>query len=115
MKLTTLCALGAVLLAGNTFAAESFLGTHAPKFWHGGEFPGATGRVEVVQDELRLHYDFSGGGHYVAARFLLPERPKAKRIAFEANLPDSTEITLRIVDATEGEADRLRGQPARLD
>ena len=100
MKLSALSALAAVLLAGNTFAAESFLGTHAPKFWHGGEFPGATGRVEVVQDELRLHYDFSGGGHYVAARFLLPELPKAKRIAFEANLPDSTEVTLRIVDST---------------
>ena len=100
MKLSALSALAAVLLAGNTFAAESFLGTHAPKFWHGGEFPGATGRVEVVQDELRLHYDFSGGGHYVAARFGLPERPKAKRIAFEANLPDSTEVTLRIVDST---------------
>ena len=100
MKLSALCALAAVLLAGHAVAAESFLGTHAPTFWHGGEFPGATGRVEVVQDELRLHYDFSGGGHYVAARFGLPERPKAKRIAFEANLPDSTEITLRIVDAT---------------
>ena len=82
MKLTTLCALAAVLLAGNTFAAESFLGTHAPMFWHGGEFPGAKGRAEVVQDELRLHYDFSG---------------------------------VLVAGAPEGEADRLRGQPARLD
>lgn len=80
-------------------AAGSFLDSHAPAFWNGGEFPGAKGSAEVVLDELRLHYDFSGGGRYVSARFVLTDRPNAKKISFECNMPYSTEMTLRIIDS----------------
>ena len=98
---TVLAAMAlAASAAVSAHAAESFLQAHAPVFSSGGEFPGAKGGAEVVDDELRLHYDFNGGGRYVSARFALTERPKAKTVSFEANMPDSTEVTVRVVDAT---------------
>lgn len=77
-----------------------FFETHPPSFYNGAEFPGATGRLERVAGELRLHYDFGGGGHYVAASCALPERPMAREIAFEGEWPETTSLTLRIVDST---------------
>ena len=92
--------LAAGLLASGIVVGGAFVDTHPPTFWHGAEFPGATGRLEVAAHELRLHYDFTKGGHYVAANFPTPERPVAKKIAFEADVPESTEVTVRVTDAT---------------
>ena len=104
MKISVKSILAAMALATSVafsaHAAESFLQTHSPAFSSGGEFPGAKGRAEIVENELLLHYDFKGGGRYVLARFSLTERPEAKTVSFEANMPDSTEVTVRVVDAT---------------
>lgn len=81
-------------------SAGDFLSTHKPDFWHGGEFPGAAGRATVTNGVLALHYDFTKGGHYVSARFGLPERPVTRGVSLAANFSDETELTLRLVDAT---------------
>lgn len=77
-----------------------FFETHPSVFYPGSEFPGATGRLARVSGELHLHYDFGGGGHYVAARHELPERPTAREIVFEGEWPETTTLTLRVSDAT---------------
>lgn len=77
-----------------------FFETHSPVFYDGAEFPGATGKAERDAGELHLHYDFGGGGHYVAARFALPGRPVARELAFEGEWTETTALTLRIVDST---------------
>ncbi|MGN0846044.1 MAG: beta-galactosidase [Kiritimatiellia bacterium] len=80
--------------------AGDFLATHKPTFWHGAEFPGATGSVACADGTLTLAYDFSKGGHYVSAQFALPERPVTRTISLETDFADDTELTLRIIDAT---------------
>ena len=92
--------LAAGLLASGIVAGGAFVDTHPPTFWHGAEFPGATGRLEVAAHELRLHYDFTKGGHYVAANFPTPERQTVKKIVFEADVPGSTEVTVRVTSTS---------------
>ena len=100
------------LFAALSLPAADFLATHRPSFWHGAEFPGATGTLSVAEGVLTLKYDFSKGGHYVAAHFPLPERPVARTLSLEASFDTSTELTLRVTDAT-GQAfqQRLSGAP----
>ena len=109
----SLTALG--ILLGACFmsaSAADFISTHRPDFWHGGEFPGATGAVSVAEGVLALKYDFSKGGHYVSARFPLPERPEARTLVLEADFDTSTELTLRVTDATDQTFQiRLSGAP----
>ena len=82
-------------------AAETpFLAGHRASFYPGAEFPGASGSLLVTNGELRLTFDFSKGGHYVAANFGLPERPTARGVSFEASCPDGAFVTLRVTDAT---------------
>ena len=82
-------------------AAETpFLAGHRASFYPGAEFPGASGSLLVTNGELRLTFDFSKGGHYVAANFALPERPTARGVSFEASCPDGAFVTLRVTDAT---------------
>ena len=105
-----------IFLLSAVLHAADFIETHEPKFWHGGEFPGATGRVSRADGVLVLNYDFSRGGHYVSAQFDLPERPVTRTITLEADFPDDTELTLRIADATgQTFQKRLPGAPGGWD
>ena len=101
--------LGACFMSAS---AADVLSTHRPTFWHGAEFPGATGSLAVAEGVLTLKYDFSKGGHYVAAHFPLPESPVVRTLSLEASFDTTTELTLRVTDAT-GQAfqQRLSGAP----
>ena len=90
----------ACLMASGLVFAVTFLEGHRASFYPGSEFPGATGSLQVAEGELRLSFDFSKGGHYVAANFPLPERPTVRGVSFEADCPDGAFVTLRFTDAT---------------
>jgi len=68
-------------------------------FSKGGEFPGATGRLEVAAEGvLRLHYDFTGGGAYVACyRRLDPPQP-VRRWRLRLRKPAEASVTIRMTD-----------------
>ena len=107
------CLLGACFMSAS---AADFFATHRPEFWHGGEFPGATGSLAVADGVLTLKYDFTKGGHYVSARFPLPERPEARTLVLEAAFDVTTELTLRMTDATgQTFQRRLSGAPETWD
>jgi len=86
----------AVLWAAN--AGDYF--SVRPKFHNGGEFPGATGWATCTNGEVALAFDFAGGGHYVSATFDVPDRPTANAVRFEANIPPTTHLTMRLTDGT---------------
>ena len=90
----------ACVLLGLTAQAVDFIDGHPPSFYPGSEFPGATGALSVTKGEIKLDYDFSKGGHYVAARFELPEKPVAREVSLEADCGPGAHITLRFVDGT---------------
>ncbi len=72
-------------------------------FDNGKEFPGATGHLELKQDDeptLVLHGDFSKGGMYVQAAKRLPDNP-IDTVSFEVNVPRGVEkLTTRLIDGT---------------
>ena len=98
-------ALGAMslILCGATFASQQtgFFLTHRPEFYPGSEFPGASGALRVEKGYLLLDFDFSKGGHYVAARVRdIPARPVVREVEYEADCPAGASVTLRFTDAT---------------
>ncbi len=73
----------------------------------GWEFPGADGKVSLAQDPekgpcLRLDYDFTGGGNYVAAMRSL-SIPSATAISFNIRQEGANGGFIRLADATEQE------------
>lgn len=79
--------------------AVSFLAHYTPTFSNGSQFPGATGSLAVAGDEIRIDYDFSGGGHYVAAEFDGMEPVRENAIRFRAEMPDDVTMNLRFTDS----------------
>jgi len=67
-------------------------------FTNGPEFPGAAGSVEPGEP-LRLRFDFSGGGTYVAAGKRLAEPREIGRLSFRAR-GDPANVNVRLLDAT---------------
>ena len=95
------------VLAGNDWIERQEL-----SFWHGGEFPGATGSVAYANGELSLRYDFSKGGHYVAANLRFANPVEAESLRMELNYEDTTTVTLRLMDSTGQTFQRgFRGSP----
>ena len=90
----------AVIVGTLLLRAQDFFAVHSPRFNNGGEFPGATGSVVCTNGEAHLAFDFAKGGHYVAAHFAVPENPLAAAIRFEADIPGTTHLALRITDGT---------------
>lgn len=88
----TFCSVVALL------AVVPFWTAHEVSFSNGAQFPGAKGAIDVAGDELRLDYDFSGGGHYVAAECALGERPSGG-VSFRADVPDDVWLSVRFVDS----------------
>ena len=79
--------VGRILVATVALAAAGaradFPDGCSPTLDLGLKFPGATGTVQTVNGELRIGYDFSGGGHYVAARFdRIPVPPVVRELSF---------------------------------
>lgn len=68
-------------------------------FSNGAEFPGATGQLQVTAEGvLRLHYDFTGGGAYVACyRRLDPPQP-VRRWRLRLRKPAEASVTVRMTD-----------------
>ena len=93
-------ALAALPASAGKPVAPGFLKSRAVTFYPGSEFPGANGTLRVDKDVILLDYDFSKGGHYVAANVELPERPTVREVVFEADCPEGVHTTLRFTDAT---------------
>src|SRR5262249_44870544 len=111
----TLLAIGAVaalsLTSSSAHAKETMLadfedsGAPAPwAFSNGPEFPGATGSLTLGSGHTgsgaHLAYDFTGGGHYVAATLTLATPIDAGAIGFWVKAPAGIHATLRVVDST---------------
>lgn len=95
------CALVAAFAAAAACARADFPNGCLPALDLGPKFPGATGSVQTVNGELRIAYDFSGGGHYVAARFgSIPDRPVVRELSFLSDCPSGVHLMLQLVDAT---------------
>jgi hypothetical protein len=76
------------------------------QFSNGSEYPGATGRLEYVPDRgnaadgaLALHFDFSGGGNYVAAIADLPADRPVEAIRLWIHKPMDNLMIVRAEDA----------------
>ena len=74
-------------------------------FHVGGEYPGAAGRVEAVEDEkgrqiLQLHYEFSAGGVYVGGGGPVPKTGRIAALLLNVNAPQRTNIMVRFFDKT---------------
>jgi hypothetical protein len=87
----------AMLASAGTALGEELVGTW--RFCHGPEFPGAAGQLAVDSDRLTLHYDFRGGGNYVAAYCDLAEPQFLRTIRFRLRKPPEATITIRVFDA----------------
>lgn len=108
------CAVGAVRPVDDTALSlpESFTDPASLETWtfsNGPEWPGARGRLErretggrTNDGVLVLHYDFTDGGHYVAALAKLPPEPPVKAVRFWVHKPAANLMIVRAVDA-EGE------------
>ncbi|MCC9600301.1 hypothetical protein LOC67_06985 [Stieleria sp. JC731] len=73
-------------------------------FDNGKEFPGAVGRLELINEDqqptLKLHGDFSGGGNYVQAAKSLPNI-SIDSVDFEIKVPSGvSKVTTRLIDGT---------------
>ncbi len=88
---------------------ESFENTNRWQFSPGAEFPGASGRFEVVPEAARegrlgarLQFDFSGGGNYVAAtaQWPTPVPTNFNTLQFWVWRPAGNPVVLRCTDAT---------------
>lgn len=80
-------------------AVSSFLAANVPEFSNGAQFPGAKGALRVQGDEILIDYDFSDGGHFVAAEFNGMEPVRENAIRFSAEMPDDVTMNLRFVDS----------------
>ena len=79
-----------------------------PSAWYcsnGSEFPGARGRIGVVaaedQRELRLEYDFSGGGNYVAAVYGGGFPVETTGMEFGIRAEDACHLFWRVADSSK--------------
>jgi hypothetical protein len=77
------------------------------KPYNGKEFPGAT--VSLVVDEaesregspaLKLHGDFTGGGAYVEAGYVLDPAVDIQNLLLWIKQPGADELAMRVIDAT---------------
>jgi len=69
-------------------------------FSSGAEFPGASGSMTAEDGVLRLKYDFSKGGHYVAACYRLPEPRVFKSVSLDYSHGVDVRLTIRVIDST---------------
>ena len=84
----------------NAVVAGSFVQENPPTFWHGAEFPGATGAVTVAADNsVLLDFDFTGGGNYVETSFPLKKPLAVKTVRFTATKPEGYYFTVRVSDS----------------
>jgi len=72
----------------------------APRFYPGSEFPGAVGSAATTDGVLHLNYDFSKGGHYVAARYRFPEPCVFKSVSLDYSHGVDVRLTVRVIDST---------------
>ncbi|NOY79724.1 MAG: hypothetical protein GXP31_01835 [Kiritimatiellaeota bacterium] len=77
------------------------------RFGNGPEFPGASGRLEIVPGAAhggragaRLFYDFRKGGAYVAMTYALPNPAKLAAVEFDVRKPAKANLTFRATDRT---------------
>ncbi|MEZ6123030.1 MAG: hypothetical protein R3C49_07630 [Planctomycetaceae bacterium] len=111
---SVLCTVPAVLflLLSASFVAAadpvSLIDSQKPMggwtFDNGQEFPGAVGKLELLNDDdqptLKLHGDFSGGGNYVQAARLL-EPVSMDSVGFDIRVPAGvSKVTTRLIDGT---------------
>lgn len=68
-------------------------------FSPGKEFPGATGALAAAADGLRLAWDFTAGGHYVAAQCTATVPAGTTAVAFELEAAQPCAIAVRMQDA----------------
>ncbi|MCU0963205.1 MAG: hypothetical protein MUF48_24190, partial [Pirellulaceae bacterium] len=68
------------------------------RFSNGAEFPGASGRLDARTDRITLHYDFRGGGNYVAAYCDLNTPQHVQSFRLRLQKPRDATITIRVVD-----------------
>lgn len=68
-------------------------------FSPGKEFPGATGSLAPAADGLRLAWDFTAGGHYVAAQCTATVPAGTTAVAFELDAAQPCAIAVRMQDA----------------
>lgn len=73
-------------------------------FYHGAEFPGATGSLVRAAGHVgagaRLGYNFTGGGAYVSANLTLTTPLTGAALAFRVKSPASVRVRLRVGDST---------------
>ncbi len=102
------CWVAACVSAGHAQDTHSLIDAKEPRggwtFDNGKEFPGATGRLELVAGDgkptLKLHGDFSGGGAYVQAAKRLPG-VAVDAVNFEIKVPAGvSKVTTRLIDGT---------------
>ena len=72
----------------------------AGEFYPGSEFPGAAGSMALDDDVLRIRYDFSKGGHYVAVRHRLAEPRELRSVALDYSHGADVRLTVRVIDST---------------
>jgi hypothetical protein len=84
---------------------DDFEGSGAPApwvFYHGAEFPGATGSLSLTTGSTghaaRLTYDFTGGGRYVSAEYILPTALCAVAVTYQARSSPGIRAVLRVMD-----------------
>ncbi|MBN8525017.1 MAG: hypothetical protein J0M02_06765 [Planctomycetes bacterium] len=68
-------------------------------FSPGKEFPGATGSLAAASGGLTLAWDFSAGGHYVAAQCTATVPAGTTAVAFELEAALPCAVTVRMQDA----------------
>lgn len=88
--------------------AENFDSTWSEERWtfsNGGEFPGAKGSFERLEEAAhadkfggRLNFNFTGGGNYVAAILKLTNAPDIKGVRLWLKNPSGNQITFRYSD-----------------
>jgi hypothetical protein len=113
----SLLTLGAPLVlvaADPSWLAEDFEGdfqSNRWSFWEGREFPGAKGSFERTAGAAhegryggQLHFDFTGGGNYVAAQLNLSDSEQTEAAKWNAlqlwlNHPEGNEVVFRYTDS----------------
>lgn len=105
--LAALACLVARTAGAKVTLVDDFEGTGAAELWqfsNGSEFPGAQGSAGVVpgngSEALKLGYDFSKGGLYVAATRTFAPGLDISILRLKAQLPAAATLGLRVQDAT---------------
>lgn len=81
-------------------AAELAVAEGSWRFSVGSEFPGAQGSLTEIRGELVLDYDFSCGGHYVAALYAFHRGHVFREVSFCGEWSYETDLTVRFHDST---------------